>query len=114
MPVLSFCKSLFLFTIFSAAFQCSLQDTLSCGATSFQVSFEPSRPQFGGGSSNIGIGSSAKYTFQQLETILKNGQQVCNLSMSSTVQPLMFDPQQQIMRQQSPAAPLHSATPELP
>ncbi|KAI1731681.1 ring finger domain-containing protein [Ditylenchus destructor] len=81
------CDSYFLsiLLVLSVAIRRSYQDTLSCGATSFQVTFFPSRPQLGVTGGNVGIGSAstsatAKYTYQPIETLLNPGTQVCNLS----------------------------------
>ncbi|KAI6188565.1 RING-type domain-containing protein [Aphelenchoides besseyi] len=57
------------------------QETLSCGQTTYQVNFEPTRPV-------VGTGGTAKYTFQPLEMLFGSETQVCNLSTS----PYTYDP----------------------
>lgn len=98
----------------------SLQDVLSCGSTSYQVSFEPNRPIFTSfinsghnigaasptASNGMGTGSTAqqtggtvptaKYIFKPLDQFVPPGVQICNLaptlSQLPANQPLPLEP----------------------
>ncbi|KAI6177291.1 RING-type domain-containing protein [Aphelenchoides bicaudatus] len=72
---------LLLILCLQCAFSSFTQETLSCGQSTYQVNFEPTRPML-----NNGI--PTKYQFQPLEILIGSEQHVCNLSSSA----LNYDP----------------------
>ncbi|CAD5215968.1 unnamed protein product [Bursaphelenchus okinawaensis] len=61
--------------VFSCAGSILAQETLSCGQTSYQVNFEPTKPQLATG--------PAKYTFYPIELLFGTNVQICNMTSPS-------------------------------